>query len=132
MSSAIFTGMMLGHTSVQSAPNTRGPFKMAAGVPIQQQRFSTDAIGASTVTVSGVLLGSEIRLFLADGSENSGGIESTLNTSNVVFTYNVYTIPTQAYLVILLPGYHPMRVPLQLSSNPINYTAYQTADPAYI
>lgn len=50
----------------------------------------------------------------------------------MIFTYDVYATPKQGKLVLLLGGYKPMRVPIQLGNKEIEYTAFQTIDPAYI
>lgn len=73
-----------------------------------------DPLGISTLNVTGILTGSEVRLYDGSGNEFSGGVESA-SSSNLSFTYNYYSGMVQyAYLVILLAGYHPRRIPVSL------------------
>lgn len=109
----------------------RGKFATNVMPAIQRALKSTDAIGQSTLTISNLLIGSEVRLFMTDGTEIAGGTESC-SSSTLVFTYSVYNTPTQVYLVVMLPGYHPLRIPFQLNQNAISYTAYQVSDPNYL
>lgn len=54
---------------------------------ISQQLLSTDPVGSTTVTFAGVHAGSEIRVYLPDGSE-AAGIESC--AADQVLTWPVY------------------------------------------
>lgn len=54
---------------------------------ISQQLLSTDPVGSTTVTFAGVNAGSEIRVYLPDGSE-AAGVESC--AADQVLTWPVY------------------------------------------
>lgn len=70
------------------APSGRGiTGATSAGVSVSVSRLPTDPIGATTVTFSGVNAGSEIRVYLPDGTE-AAGVETC--DANHVLTWQVY------------------------------------------
>ena len=69
-------------------PATRGVFGSTGLILFQRQSLATDPIGTTTVTFSGVNAGSEIRVYLPDGTEVAG-IESC--AANQVLTWPVYS-----------------------------------------
>lgn len=134
MASAMFLGIRgdSGGTMELPPPESRGRMNINHFHILERQLLPTDPQGISTLTASNILPGSEVRLFFDDNSEIAGGIESLSGTDTVVFQYNYYTIAKLAYLVILLPGYHPLRMPFQLNKTALTYTVYQIPDPNYL
>jgi len=62
------------HAATISPPLTRGPMSVGSAV-LSLGRLPTDSIGNATRTFEGVNAGSEIRVFLPDGTE-AAGVES--------------------------------------------------------
>lgn len=76
-----------GGTMEYQATTARGKSNVNHLSPITRQTISTDPIGTTTVTFSGVNAGSEIRVYLPDGTEVAG-IESC--AANQALTWPVY------------------------------------------
>ena len=68
-------------------PSSRGAFKNGFGYVLSRQLLATDPVGTATVTFAGVNAGSEIRVYLPDGTE-AAGVESC--DANHVLTWSVY------------------------------------------
>ena len=68
-------------------PSTRGRFNVNHLVSLSKQLLATDPIGTTTVTFAGVNAGSEIRVYLPDGTE-AAGVETC--DANHVLTWSVY------------------------------------------
>ncbi|MBK7002117.1 MAG: hypothetical protein IPH35_19795 [Rhodoferax sp.] len=68
-------------------PSNRGVFGSTGLILFQRQSLPTDPIGTTTVTFAGVNAGSEIRVYLPDGTETAG-VESC--DANHVLTWSVY------------------------------------------
>lgn len=66
---------VFGIGSCVPTPTTRGPFAMGGCTALARQRLPTDSIGNAVVAFTGVLAGSEIRVFYPDATE-AAGIES--------------------------------------------------------
>jgi hypothetical protein len=109
----------------------KGVIAVAPGYAAGTQRLAGDPMGVSTLSVDGILLGSEVRLFTADGTEIQGGVESSVSSS-MVFNYSFYSSPRQGFLVVIKPGYRLLRIPFQLYKTVLSYSVLQTLDPAYI
>lgn len=56
-------------------PSTRRPFNVGSLICLSKQGVDADPVGTTTVTFSGVNSGSEIRVYLPDGTE-AAGVES--------------------------------------------------------
>jgi hypothetical protein len=76
-----------GGTMEYTDPAVRGKANVNHLSPITRQTISTDPIGTTTVTFQGVNAGSEIRVYLPDGTEVAG-IESC--AANQALTWPVY------------------------------------------
>lgn len=70
-----------------SYPANRGEWANAGLVCISRQSLPTDPIGSTTVTFSGVRAGTEIRVYLPDGTELTGTESCDVNH---VLTWQVY------------------------------------------
>lgn len=83
-------------------PATRGRFNANHLVSLSKQLLATDPIGTATVTFSGVNAGSEIRVYLPDGTETAG-VETC--DANHVLTWSVYA-PGNANNVVTIRIVH--------------------------
>lgn len=81
-------GPVPGQISVVALPTLRGRQYSAAGGFLSAARLATDAIGTATVTFSGVVANSEIRVYDSTGSELAG-IENC--GANQVLAWSVYS-----------------------------------------
>ena len=68
-------------------PGSRGVFEPSGLVVFTRQSLPTDPIGTTTVTFDGVMAGSEIHVYLPDGTELTG-VESC--DANHALTWPVY------------------------------------------
>ena len=71
-------------------PSTRRPFNVGHLVSLSRQGIASDPSGTTSVTFAGVNAGSEIRVYLPDGTETAG-VESC--DANHALTWAVY--PTE-------------------------------------
>lgn len=79
-----------GHAALASTfewPTARGVFATAGLVKVARQSLPTDPVGTTTVTFQGVQAGTEIRVYLPDGTE-AAGVEDC--TADPVLTWPVY------------------------------------------
>lgn len=88
MSSAFSAGPLPWQVCIKQIPTTRGRQYADESAFLSAAAFSTDPIGTTTVTFAGVNAGSEIRVYLPDGTEVAG-IESC--AANQVLTWPVYS-----------------------------------------
>lgn len=70
-----------------ATPSTRGPFAVSGVGALSRQTLATDPSGTTAVTFSGINAGTEIRVYLPDGTEVAG-IE--LCAADQVLTWQVY------------------------------------------
>lgn len=68
-------------------PGSRGVFEPSGLVVFTRQSLPTDPVGTTTVTFDGVNAGSEIRIYLPDGTEVAG-VETC--EANHILTWSVY------------------------------------------
>lgn len=83
------------------------------GVSVGVNRLPTDPIGSATVTFSGVQAGTEIRVYLPDGTEVAGVEECTVDP---VLTWPVYAAGSPnntVAITLLLRGYRWQRFTFQ-------------------
>lgn len=67
--------------------STRRPFNVNGLVSLSRQGVDSDPVGTTTVTFSGINVGSEIRVYLPDGTE-AAGVESC--DANHALIWSVY------------------------------------------
>lgn len=111
-------------------PANRGPMLPCMPGVAGRQRLPTDSIGTAAVTFAGVNAGSEIRVYLPDGSE-AAGVESC--DADHVLTWGVYPAgsanntvtvrivhPTYKIkeLVYTVSGAGPQQLPVQQEIDP--------------
>jgi len=87
MSSAFSAGPLPWSVCIKQIPTTRGRQYADESALLSAAAFTTDPIGTTTVTFSGVNAGSEIRVYLPDGTEVAG-VESC--DANHTLTWPVY------------------------------------------
>lgn len=96
---------------IRPLTDSRGLWNPGMGMFESRQLLTTDPIGTTTVTFSGVAVDSEIRVFLADGTEMAGIESCSLNQQ---LTWSVYSygnsnnnvtirVVNSAYKIIELP-----------------------------
>lgn len=88
-------------------PAARGELfpALALGASIGVSRWSTDPVGTTVVTFSGANAGSEIRVYLPDGTD-AAGVESSL--ADHVLSWDVYSYGSPnntVRIVIVHPDY---------------------------
>ena len=69
---ALFFGPILPMAGTAEVPSVRGRFRNGGMVSIARQSLPTDPVGTTTVTFSGINAGTEIRVYLPDGTEAAG------------------------------------------------------------
>lgn len=105
MSTCLFVGEVPDLAStVDVPPDTltgRGKWRVFAGVALSRQALPTDPIGTTAVTFQGVQAGTEIRVYLPDGTEAAGVEECTVDP---VLTWPVYAAgsPNNTVAITLL------------------------------
>jgi len=87
MSNVMYFDSVISLGGTLEYPSTRGRFNVNHLVSLSRQLLSTDPVGTATVTFAGVNAGSEIRVYLPDGTETAG-VETC--DANHVLTWNVY------------------------------------------
>lgn len=89
-------------------PEQRGRFTTAGLIKIERQTLPTDPIGTTSVAFFGVNVGTEIRVYLQDGTEIAG-VE--VCAENQVLTWPVYAPGPNStvYITMLLRGYRWQR-----------------------
>jgi hypothetical protein len=94
--------------AIVQMPTDRGRWSAVRGLPISRQSLPTDPIGTTTVTFSGVNAGSEIRVYLPDGTELTG-IEYCAANQQLAWSVYAPGANSTIYITILLRGYRWMR-----------------------
>lgn len=101
------------------------------GAVFGKLRLPTDPIGTTTVTFAGVNAGSEIRVYLPDGTEVAG-IESC--AANQALTWPVYAggSPNNTVrITILLRGYRIQKFPYDVTLGNQTLPIFQIVDLGY-
>ena len=85
-------------------PVVRGAWLVDAGAPVERQPLPTDPVGAATLTLSGLPVGTDI-VVLAAGTTTVLLQVDAHPTSSYTYTYNVYTADTLVDIGFICPGY---------------------------
>lgn len=75
MSAYITLGALPGQFCICSVPPSRGKQYSSEGGLLSRSNLPDDPFGTTTVTFDGVVAGSEIRVYLPDGSSGAAGTE---------------------------------------------------------
>jgi len=114
MGSCIPCSRIIGFIGAAILPvSPRGRFTTANAEAFAVQSWPTDPVGTTTVTFQGVQAGTEIRVYLPDGTE-AAGVESC--TADPVLTWQVYAAGSPnntVFITLLLRGYRWQRFPFQ-------------------
>lgn len=88
--------------------STGGSYTALPGGAVIKRRLPTDPIGSTSVTFTGVLEGTEIHVYLQDGTELTG-VESS--TANPVLSWLVYSSGPNStvYITLIKRGYRWQR-----------------------
>lgn len=106
-----------GLIGVVEIPSTRGILSIMNGYPFERQTLSTDPVKTISLTFSGVVPGSEIRIIDSLGNE-AAGIESCV--ANQVLTLSLYSFgsPSNNVVVrIMSLGYVIVEINITLSDD---------------
>lgn len=87
MSNVMYFDSVISLGGTLEYPSTRGRSNVNHLVSLSRQLLATDPVGTATVTFAGVNAGSEIRVYLPDGTETAG-VETC--DANHVLTWSVY------------------------------------------
>lgn len=123
-----------GHAALASTfewPTARGVFATAGLVKVSRQSLPTDPIGSATVTFSGVQAGTEIRVYLPDGTE-AAGVEDC--TADPVLTWPVYAAGSpnnSVFITLLKRGFRWQRFNYQSIVGSQTLPIFQIADLGY-
>lgn len=112
-------------------PTTRGIFNNNHLLCLQRQSLPTDPIGTTNVTFSGVNAGSEIRVYLPDGTEVAG-VESC--DPDHVLTWSVYAggSPNNTVrITILLRGFRIQKFQYAVTLGAQSLPIFQIVDLGY-
>lgn len=102
-----------------------------AGAPTGRQRLPTDPIGTTTVTFNGVKAGSEIRVYLPDGTEVAG-VESCVDNQDLSWSVYASGNPNNTvFITILLRGYRWQRFNYTSVTGNQNLPIFQITDLGY-
>lgn len=109
----------------------RGRFTTANAEAYAVQSWPTDPIGNTTVTFSGVQAGTEIRVYLPDGTEAAGVEECTVDP---VLTWPVYAAGSPnntVFITLLKRGYRWQRFNYHSIVGSQTLPIFQIADLGY-
>lgn len=111
-------------------PANRGPFASSGLIFFQRQTLPEDPVGATTVTFSGVQAGTEIHVYLPDGTEIAG-VEDCVE--NQVLTWPVYAPgPNSAVNITLLKrGTRWQKFPFTPTVGAMTLPIFQITDLGY-
>ena len=109
----------------------RGVFYTIGGEMLEYQSLPTDPLGTMTVTFLGVNAGTEIHVYLPDGTE-AAGVESC--DANHALTWQVYAAGSPnntVYITLLLRGYRWQKFSFASAVGAVNLPIFQIADLGY-
>lgn len=118
-------------------PDVRGRVNVNHLVPLSRQTISTDPIGTTTVTFSGVVAGSEIHVYLPDGDGGSAGTEVAgveSCSANQVLSWPVYAAGSPnntVFITIIKRGIGWRKFPYQSVVGNQTLPIFQVADRGY-
>jgi len=104
MSFVSFGPFVLAGGVVPNFPVTRGVSRPSGGFDIERTRLSTDAIGSSTLTLSGLPVGTDIVVLLAGTNTVLLQVDAHPATS-YVYAYSLYTANTVVDIGLIKEGY---------------------------
>lgn len=122
-----------GHASLASTfeyPINRGVFTTSGLVKVERQSLPIDPIGTTTVTFTGALAGTEIHVYLQDGTELAG-VESS--TANPALTWSVYSpgLNSTVYITLIKRGYRWQRFDYTPNVGPQSIQIFPLPDLGY-
>ena len=135
MSTCLFVGEVPDLASTVDVPHDtltgRGKWRVFAGVALSRQALPTDPIGTTAVTFQGVQAGTEIRVYLPDGTE-AAGVEDC--TADPVLTWPVYAAGSpnnSVFITLLKRGYRWQRFNYHSIVGSQTLPIFQIADLGY-
>jgi len=99
MTYAVFFDLLPAFAGTVAYPDGRGVMSVGFGAVLGRQSLPDDPIGQTQVTFSGIQAGTEIRVYLPDGTEVAG-IESC--AANQVLTWSVYAPGANSVVTVRL------------------------------
>ena len=91
----------------------------------------TDPIGNTTVTFAGVQAGTEIRIYLPDGTEAAGVEECSANHTLAWAVYAAGSPNNTVSITLLLRGYRWQKFTFTSTVGAVNLPIFQTTDLGY-
>ncbi len=103
-----FAGMLPFNSATVDIPATKGPHALGLEVSYSRQTLPEDPIGTTTVTFSGIQAGTEIRVYLPDGTEVTG-VEDCVANQSLPFDVYAPGANSTMYITLLKRGYRWQR-----------------------
>lgn len=129
MGNFLYLGDDPGQYAVLSYPPTNGPFEVGGSVALSNQKLPTDPVGTSSLTLSNLPVGVEIRI--RQGSYTLLH-EQDAPADTYVYNYNYYSSPTKVKIQFTLPGYVFEDLEMSLYNVPLVVHVIYNPDPSYI
>lgn len=121
----------MAQVAVYPSPGVRGAFHTVGGEMISRLSLPTDPQGSTSVTFSGIVAGSEVHVYLPDGTEVAG-VESCI--ADQILTWPVYApgSPNNTVTITLIKrGLRWQKFPYQSETGSQVLPIFQNPDLGY-